>query len=62
MNIQLNELSNGNKASDSLNRYNLGSKKKDGKSDVPDKPPIEDKPSKDVTSNNREINPKIPHQ
>jgi hypothetical protein len=38
MDIQLNELSKGDKASDNPNRYNLRSKKKEGKSDVPDQP------------------------
>jgi hypothetical protein len=48
MDIQLNELSKGNKASDNPNRYNLRSKKKDGKSDIPDQPPRADKPAKDA--------------
>jgi hypothetical protein len=35
MDIQLNELSKGDKANNSLNRYNLRSKKKEGNIDVP---------------------------
>jgi hypothetical protein len=54
MDIQLNELSKGNKASNNPNRYNLRSKKKYGKSDIPDQPPRADKPAKDAASNNKE--------
>jgi hypothetical protein len=54
MEIQLNELSKGDKASDSPNRYNLRSKKKDGKYGILDHPPREDKPTKDTANNSKE--------
>jgi hypothetical protein len=50
MYIKLNELSKGNKANDNPNRYNLRSKKKYGKSDVPSQPPREKNPTKDATN------------
>jgi hypothetical protein len=54
MDIQLNELSKGNKANNSPNRYNLRSKEKDGKYDIHDQPPRVNKPAKDATNNSRE--------
>jgi hypothetical protein len=54
MDIQLNELSKGNKANNNPNRYNLRSKDKDGKYDIRDQPPRADKPTKDAKNNSRE--------
>jgi ribonuclease HI len=54
MNSQINELSKGEKANSSPNKYNLRSKKKEGKSDIPDQPSIAEKPTKDATNNNKE--------
>jgi ribonuclease HI len=55
MNSQINELSKGEKANNSSsNKYNLRSKKKEGKSDIPDQPLIAEKPAKDATNNNKE--------
>jgi hypothetical protein len=54
MNSQINELSKGEKANSSPNKYNLWSKKKEGKSDIPDQPSIAEKPAKDTTNNNKE--------
>jgi hypothetical protein len=54
MNSQINELSKGEKANSSPNKYNLRSKKKEGKSDVPDQPSRAEKPAKDATNNNKE--------
>jgi hypothetical protein len=51
---QINELSKGEKANSSPNKYNLWSKKKEGKSDIPDQPSIAEKPAKDATNNNKE--------
>jgi ribonuclease HI len=46
MNSQINELSKGEKAKDnSPNRYNLRSKKKEGKSDISDQPLLAEKPA-----------------
>jgi len=62
MDIQLNELSKGNKASNNLNIYSLGSKKKDGKSDIPDQPSRVEKPAKDATNRikeNKSQNPSL---
>jgi hypothetical protein len=53
MDSQLNELSKGDKASISQNRYNLRSKKKDGMPDVPEQPTRAEKPAKDVADNNK---------
>jgi hypothetical protein len=50
MNSQINELSKGEKASSSPNKYNLRSKKKEGKSDIPDQPLIAEKPAKHATN------------
>ena len=38
MDNQLNELSKGEKTSHTPNRYNLRSKQKEGKADIPDRP------------------------
>jgi hypothetical protein len=54
MNSQINELSKGEKANNSPSKYNLRSKKKEGKSDVPDPAPREEKPTKDATNTNKE--------
>jgi hypothetical protein len=54
MDNQLNEMSKGDKASDNPNRYNLRSKKKGGKPDVPDRPTRAENPVEDVASNNKE--------
>ena len=54
MNSQINELSKGEKANSSPNKYNLRSKKKEGKSDIPGQPSIVEKPTKDATRNNKE--------
>jgi hypothetical protein len=40
MNSQINELRKGGKANNSPNKYNLGSKKKEGKYDIPNQPSI----------------------
>jgi ribonuclease HI len=53
MDNQLNELSKGDKASNNPNRYNLRSKKKEGKPDVPDRPTIAENPAKDVADDNK---------
>jgi hypothetical protein len=54
MNSQINELSKGEKSNSSPNKYNLGSKKKEGKSNIPDQPSIIENPTKDATNNNKE--------
>jgi hypothetical protein len=54
MNSQINELSKGEKANSSPNKYNLRSKNKEVKSDIPDQPSIAEKPTKDATNNNKE--------
>jgi hypothetical protein len=54
MNSQINELSKGEKASSSPNKYNLRSKKKEGKSDIPDQPLIAEKPVKHATNITKE--------
>jgi hypothetical protein len=54
MNSQINEPSKGEKAISSPDKYNLRSKKKEGKSDIPDHPSIPKKPIKDVVNNNKE--------
>jgi hypothetical protein len=60
MDNQLNELSKGDKANDNPNRYNLRSKKKEGKSDVPDQPTREENPAKDVATTEGEENTEPP--
>jgi ribonuclease HI len=54
MDNQINELSKGEKTNSSPNKYNLRSKKKEGKSDIPDQPSRAEKPAKDATNNNKE--------
>jgi hypothetical protein len=54
MSCQINELIKGEKANSGPNKYNLRSKKKEGKSDIPDQPSIAEKPTKDTTNNNKE--------
>jgi hypothetical protein len=48
MDSQLNELRKGDKANDNPNRYNLRSKKKEGKPNFPEQPTRAEKPSEDV--------------
>jgi hypothetical protein len=52
--IQINEMSKGEKANSGPNKYNLRSKKKEGKHDVPYLASREDKPAKDAANNNKE--------
>jgi len=47
---QINEMSKGEKATSSPNKYNLRSKNKEEKSDIPNHPSKEDKPAKDATN------------
>jgi hypothetical protein len=54
MDSQINELSKGEKTNSSPNKYNLRSKKKEGKSDIPDQPSRAEKPAKDAINNNKE--------
>jgi hypothetical protein len=54
MTSQMNELSKGEKTSNSPNKYNLRSKKKEGKSDVPDHPSRAEEPTRDAVNNNKE--------
>jgi hypothetical protein len=54
MEIQLNELSKGDKTSDNPNRYNLRSNNKEGKSVIPYQPPREENITHDVASNSKE--------
>jgi hypothetical protein len=54
MNNQINELSKGEKTNSSPNKYNLRSKKKEGKSDIPDHPSKEENPAKDVENARKE--------
>jgi ribonuclease HI len=53
MDNQLNELSKGDKANNSPNRYNLRSKNKEGKPDVPDQPTRAENPAKVVADDNK---------
>jgi hypothetical protein len=46
-------LSKGEKTNSSPNKYNLRSKKKEGKSDIPDQPTREENPVKDVVKISR---------
>jgi hypothetical protein len=62
MDNQLNELSKGEKTNSSPNKYNLRSKKKEGKSDIPDQPTRAEKPAKDVADNNKDKKAQTPHQ
>jgi hypothetical protein len=54
MDSQLNELSKGERTSGNPNRYNLRSKKKEGKPDIPDQPTRTVNPAKDVAASNKE--------
>ena len=54
MESQLNDLSKGDKANDSPNRYNLRSKKKEGKPNFPDHPTRAKKPAED-DSNGKKV-------
>jgi hypothetical protein len=54
MNIQINELGKGEKASNTPNRYNLRSKNKEGNFDSQDHPLIEERPTKVVVTTTRE--------
>jgi hypothetical protein len=54
MDIQLNEIRKGDKANDSPKKYNLRSKKKEGKSDVPNQPSRAYKSSKDAANSSKE--------
>ena len=54
MDNQINELSKGEKANSSPNKYNLRTKKKEGKSDILDQPSKAKKPAKDAKKNNKE--------
>jgi hypothetical protein len=51
MDIQLNELSKGDNSSDSPNKYNLTSKKKEGKYDILNQSSREEKSAKEVENN-----------
>jgi hypothetical protein len=53
MDNHLNEMSKGDKASGSQNRYNLRSKKKEGKPDVLEQPSKAENPAKDVADDNK---------
>jgi hypothetical protein len=50
MDNQLNELKKGDRANDKPNRYNLRSKNKRGKADVPEQPTRDENPANDVAS------------
>jgi hypothetical protein len=54
MDGQLNELSKGEKTNNNPNRYNLRSRKEEGKPDIPDQPTRAENPAKDVADNNKE--------
>jgi hypothetical protein len=54
MDIQLNELSKGDKVNDNPNKYNLMSKKKGGNPDVPDHPTRAENSTEDVVSSSKE--------
>jgi hypothetical protein len=54
MDNQINELSKGEKTNNSPNKYNLKSKKKEGKSDTLDQTPGTKKLAKDVASSSKE--------
>ena len=54
MGIKLNDLSKGERTSGNPNRYNLGSNKKEGKPDIPDKPTRTKNPAKGVASRSKE--------
>jgi hypothetical protein len=52
-NNQINELSKGEKANNSPRKYNLQSKKNEGKSDIPDPTPRAENPAKDEENCNK---------
>jgi hypothetical protein len=54
MDSQLNEMSKGEKTNISPNKYNLRSKKKEGKSDIADQPTKVEKPTKNLANNNKD--------
>jgi hypothetical protein len=54
MDNQLNELSKGEKTNSIPNKYNLRSKKKEGRPEIPNQPTKEEKLSKNVVDNNKE--------
>jgi hypothetical protein len=55
MKSQINELSKGEKAkANTTNRYNLGSKKNEGKSNILDQPLIAKNPAKPATNTAKE--------
>jgi hypothetical protein len=54
MNNQINELSKGEDTHSSPRRYNLRSKKKEGKYDIPNQRSRAEKPAKDATNNNKD--------
>jgi hypothetical protein len=54
MNNEINEIIKGENANNNPNKYNLRSKKKEGKADIPDQPPREENPVKDAANNNKE--------
>jgi hypothetical protein len=51
---QINELSKGKKTNSSPNKYNLRSKKREGKSDIPDQPSGVEKPTKYAVKDSKE--------
>jgi hypothetical protein len=54
MNSQLNVMSKGGRTSGNLNRYNLRSKKKKEKHDIPNQPTRAEDPVKEVADGNKE--------
>jgi hypothetical protein len=54
MDDQINQLSKGEKTNSNPNKYNLISKKKEVKSDIPDQSSKVEKPVKDATNKNKE--------
>jgi hypothetical protein len=54
MDNQINELSKGEKTNSNPNKYNLRSKKKEGKFDVPGQPSRAEKPVKNAVNNSKE--------
>jgi hypothetical protein len=54
MDSQLNELIKGERTSDNPNRYNLRSKKKEGKPDISDRPTRTENPTKGVVASSKE--------
>jgi hypothetical protein len=54
MDDQINELSRGEKANSSPNKYNLRFEKKEEKLDIPNQPSKAEKPSKDIVNGSKE--------